>query len=65
MNDYVVARKKDNSGFVIIGSFPDNAFVVEIPPDDPERKTYIDLFLHRADMTIGMSSKINAAHPMY
>lgn len=56
MNDYVVARKKDNSGFVIIGSFPDNAFVVEIPPDDPERKTYIDLFLHRADMTIGMSS---------
>ena len=56
MNDYVVARKNDNSGFVIVGPFPDNAFVVEIPPDDPERNAYIDLFLHKADMTIGVSS---------
>ncbi len=55
MYDYTVAWEKDRSGLVVVGPFRNNSKVIEIPRNDPERNKYIDLFLHKADIDIGLS----------
>lgn len=55
MNDYIVGWEKDGSGLVVIGAFGHNFKVIEIPRTDPDRKKFIDMFLHKADISIGSS----------
>lgn len=55
MYDYTVAWEKDRSGLIVFGAFRHNSRVIEIPHNDPERNKYIDLFLHKADIDIGLS----------
>lgn len=55
MNDYIVGWEKDGSGLVVVGAFSHNYKIIEIPHTDPDRKKFIDLFLHKADIGIGLS----------
>ncbi len=55
MYDYEVGWEKDGSGIVVVGPFSHNSKVIEIPRNDPERNKYIDLFLHKANIDIGLS----------
>lgn len=55
MYDYEVGWEKDGSGLVVVGPFRHNSKVIEIPRNDPERNNYIALFLHKADIDIGLS----------
>lgn len=52
MTDYEVIVSDD--GLIIKGKFSPDSIPVEIPDDDPNRKYYIDLFLHKADIERGI-----------
>lgn len=54
MIDYQVTFDKENDRFLVKGPFAENAIPVEIPLDHPQRKQFIDLFLHKADIDRGI-----------
>lgn len=54
MINYQVTFDKENNRFLVEGPFAENAIPVEIPMDNPQRKDFIDLFLHKADIDRGI-----------
>lgn len=54
MIDYHVTIDKENDRFIVNGPFATDSFPVEIPLNDPDRKEFIDLFLHKADVERGI-----------
>ena len=54
MIDYEVLIDQERECFIIKGSFDKDAVPVEIPNDDSNRKQFIDLFLHKADIERGL-----------
>ena len=54
MIDYKVSIDREHGRFIINGSFDADAVPVEIPDDNPERKPFVDLFLHKADIERGI-----------
>lgn len=54
MFDYEVIVDKENKRFIVKGPFESGALPVLIPDDDPWKKDYIDLFLHKADIERGI-----------
>ena len=54
MIDYRVTYDKENNNFIVDGPFLPNAVPVEIPFENPQRKPFIDLFLHKADIDRGI-----------
>lgn len=55
MYNYTVGWEKDGSGLAVIGEFSPYTKIIEIPHADPDRKEFVDLFLHKADIDIGLS----------
>lgn len=55
MINYTVGWEKDGSGLVVVGAFNPHSKVIEIPRTDPDRNRFVDLFLHKADIDIGLS----------
>lgn len=55
MYNYTVGWEEDGSGLVVIGEFSPYTKIIEIPHTDPDRKEFVDLFLHKADIDIGLS----------
>lgn len=53
MIEYQVGKDAKNK-YHIYGSFDETAIPFEIPSDNPYRKQYIDLFLHKADIDRGI-----------
>ena len=54
MIDYQVSIDKARGCFIVNGPFAPDSIPIEIPNDNPERKTFIDLFLHKADISRGI-----------
>lgn len=54
MMDYEVLIDREQKRFIVKGSFDADAVPVDIPESEPNRKQYIDLFLHKADIERGM-----------
>ncbi|MBO5071123.1 MAG: hypothetical protein J6C37_12335 [Roseburia sp.] len=54
MINYQVTFDKENNRFLVEGPFAENAIPIEIPMDNPQRKHFIDLFLHKADIDRGI-----------
>lgn len=55
MMDYKVLIDRERECFVVSGPFDKDAIPVGIPSDDPNRKQFVDLFLHKADIECGIS----------
>lgn len=53
MIEYQV-RKDAKNKYHVYGSFDETAIPLEIPSDNPYKKQYIDLFLHKADIDRGI-----------
>lgn len=54
MIDYQVLIDKENGKFIVKGPFDVDSVPIEIPEDNPNRKQFIDLFLHKADIERGI-----------
>ena len=54
MIDYRVSIDKERGCFVINGPFDTGTIPISIPDDDPNRKQFVDLFLHKADIERGI-----------
>lgn len=54
MLDYEVSIDRERECFIIKGSFDKDAIPAGIPSDNPDRKQFIDLFLHKADIERGL-----------
>ena len=54
MIDYRVSIDKERGCFVINGPFDIGTIPISIPDDDPNRKQFVDLFLHKADIERGI-----------
>ena len=54
MVNYQVIFEKENDRFLVKGPFAQNAVPMEIPADNQQRKHFIDLFLHKADIDRGI-----------
>ena len=54
MIDYRVSIDKERGCFVINGPFDIGSIPISIPDDDPNRKQFVDLFLHKADIERGI-----------
>lgn len=54
MIDYKVSIDRDHGRFIVNGSFDADAVPAEIPDSNPDRKPFIDLFLHKADIERGI-----------
>lgn len=54
MIDYDVYLDKDNDSFIIRGPFGLGTIPITIPNDNPLKKQFIDLFLHKADIERGI-----------
>lgn len=54
MIDYTVSIDRDRDCFVIVGPFDADAVPIAIPQNDVNRKQFIDLFLHKADIERGI-----------
>ena len=54
MVDYQVTIDRENGRLIVKGSFAPDSFPIEIPLDNPDRKEFIDLFLHKADIEKGI-----------
>lgn len=53
MIEYTVGRDT-NDKYHVFGPFEENTVALEIPSDNPYKKKYIDLFLHKADIDRGI-----------
>lgn len=53
MIEYTVGRDA-NDKYHVFGPFGENSVALEIPSDNPHKKHYIDLFLHKADIDRGI-----------
>lgn len=53
MIEYTVGRDAHDK-FHVFGPFNETAVALEIPSDNPHKKYYIDLFLHKADIDRGI-----------
>ena len=53
MIEYQVGKDAKNK-YHVYGSFDETAIPLEIPSDNPYKKQYIDLFLHKADIDRGI-----------
>ena len=54
MIEYHVSINKSKKCFIINGPFHPNSIPIEIPNDNPDRKIFVDLFLHKADIERGI-----------
>lgn len=54
MVEYKASINYETKELTIIGPFDENIETVDIPEDDPLRKQYIDLFLHKGDIDRGI-----------
>ncbi len=54
MVDYEVIIDRENSRFIVKGPFGPNSVPVQIPDDNPLKKQFIDMFLHKADIERGI-----------
>ena len=54
MIDYKVLVDYKHNKFTVYGPFSENAIPIEIPKENPQRKAFIDLFLHKADIDRGI-----------
>lgn len=53
MIEYTVGRDA-NDRFHVLGPLDETSVALEIPSDNPHKKHYIDLFLHKADINRGI-----------
>ncbi len=54
MIDYKVSIDRERDCFIVNGPFDADAVPVGIPNDNPNRKLFVDLFLHKADIERGI-----------
>lgn len=54
MIDYEVQIDHERESFIIKGPFNNDVMPIEIPNSDPNRKLFVDLFLHKADIERGI-----------
>jgi hypothetical protein len=54
MIEYKVGINYETKELTVIGPFDENIIIVDIPENDPLRKQYIDLFLHKGDIDRGI-----------
>lgn len=54
MIDYKVSIDRERGCFIVNGPFDADAVPVGIPNDNPNRKHFVDLFLHKADIERGI-----------
>lgn len=54
MIDYKASIDRERGCFIVNGPFDADAVPVGIPNDNPNRKHFVDLFLHKADIERGI-----------
>lgn len=54
MIEYQVTIDRENKNFAVYGPFDPNSHPINIPEDYPLRKSFIDFFLHKADLERGI-----------
>lgn len=54
MVDYEIITDQENGCFIVKGPFGQDSVPVQIPDDNPLKKQFIDMFLHKADIERGI-----------